>query len=292
MYSQLCGVTEGKVSEVLVLVPAYNRRRTLGQCFASLGRQSFGDWRVVLVDNASTDGTVEWVREEYSDWISSGRLSVHAFEEKVQIIANWNRCASLAGGARYIKYLWSDDMLHPDYLACAVAKLRASSDDVLGFCSAIRYVSESGRVLGRRRYGALGHELIASVLTTNRVGCPSGVLLKGDAYRGIRFDEGNRYCADMLYLLQPVAARKGKLYYTGAELVDVTVADNTETGTLYGSSLMLANRRAFRGHVMNHAGFSSPVRGMIQFAVTFAESSYFGLRGGIGYLRRGLVRGS
>jgi len=56
---------EGRVS---VLIVNWNGRAYLQRCLDSLAAQAYPDIEVVLVDNGSTDGSVEYVRESYP-WV-------------------------------------------------------------------------------------------------------------------------------------------------------------------------------------------------------------------------------
>jgi len=49
---------------VTVVIPTLRGRRWLPDCVAALRRQTFRDFEVVVVDNASTDGTAEWLAEQ------------------------------------------------------------------------------------------------------------------------------------------------------------------------------------------------------------------------------------
>ncbi len=52
---------------VSIIIPHLNGRHHLDDCFQSLRRQTFADFEVILVDNGSTDGTQEFVRENYPE---------------------------------------------------------------------------------------------------------------------------------------------------------------------------------------------------------------------------------
>ncbi|CAA9382330.1 MAG: glycosyl transferase, family 2 [uncultured Rubrobacteraceae bacterium] len=50
-----------------VIIPNWNTREFLGPCLASLRRQTFEDFETVLVDSASTDGSVGFVEENFPE---------------------------------------------------------------------------------------------------------------------------------------------------------------------------------------------------------------------------------
>lgn len=52
---------------VSIIIPHLNGRHHLDDCFQSLRRLTFTDFEVILVDNGSTDGTQEFVRENYPE---------------------------------------------------------------------------------------------------------------------------------------------------------------------------------------------------------------------------------
>lgn len=51
-----------------VVIPTYNRKPILEKCLRSLERQQFSDYEVVVVDDGSTDGTVEWLRSSAAEF--------------------------------------------------------------------------------------------------------------------------------------------------------------------------------------------------------------------------------
>ena len=50
---------------VSVVIPNLNGRDMLACCLRSLERQTFKDFEVIVVDNGSTDGSVEMVRSDF-----------------------------------------------------------------------------------------------------------------------------------------------------------------------------------------------------------------------------------
>jgi len=53
------------VPEVAVVIVTWNSMRYLFDCFESLLHQSFRDFSVIVIDNGSDDGTVEFIRTHY-----------------------------------------------------------------------------------------------------------------------------------------------------------------------------------------------------------------------------------
>ncbi len=53
--------------EAAVIIPNLNGRKWLDGCLSSLRRQSFTNFETILVDNGSTDGSAEFVREHFPE---------------------------------------------------------------------------------------------------------------------------------------------------------------------------------------------------------------------------------
>lgn len=52
---------------VSVIIVSYNKKELLGETLAGLRRQSFRDFEIIVVDNASTDGSAEFVAATFPD---------------------------------------------------------------------------------------------------------------------------------------------------------------------------------------------------------------------------------
>ncbi len=55
------------MQEVTVVIPNYNGKKYLAVCLDALRRQTFRDFRILLVDNGSEDGSAEYIREHYPE---------------------------------------------------------------------------------------------------------------------------------------------------------------------------------------------------------------------------------
>ena len=53
---------------ISVIIPAYNRAGLIGETLRSLLNQTLPSREIIVVDDGSTDGTVEQTLEAFEDW--------------------------------------------------------------------------------------------------------------------------------------------------------------------------------------------------------------------------------
>jgi glycosyltransferase involved in cell wall biosynthesis len=123
---------------VTLLVPVFNRADLLVPCLDSALAQTMRDLEVVVVDGASTDGTWE-VCLRYA----AADPRVRVFREAINTgpVRGWWRCAEEAQGT-YATFLWSDDMLQPNFLAKTIPAL--ADNDVAFAFTAVEIGPEPG----------------------------------------------------------------------------------------------------------------------------------------------------
>lgn len=92
-----------------VVIPTYNRETLLGATLDSLSAQECDDWELIVVDDGSSDGTLEVVRR-YAD-ANAGRVRVLE-QDHGGCAAARNRGAAVAAG-EYLAFLDSDDLWFP-----------------------------------------------------------------------------------------------------------------------------------------------------------------------------------
>jgi len=112
---------------VSIAIPAYNCERYIAQSIESLLKQSYGDFELVISDNASTDGT-EAVCRQYA--AADPRVRYVRRSDNIGGPGNFRYVFSLCSG-RYHKWSTADDHWHPEFLREAVAVLDARPDVVL-----------------------------------------------------------------------------------------------------------------------------------------------------------------
>jgi len=185
---------------VSVCVPAYCGAPHIATTIESVLAQSFSDFELLIVDDASQDDTAA-IAGRYDD----PRIRIERNQRNLGAEGNWNRCLELARG-RYFKLLPQDDVLSPNCLALQVAALEAPGGEGLAlvFC-ARTIIDAAGRGIMTRRYpgrgGVIpGRSVIRRCLRhgTNLVGEPGGVLIPLALARRVgRFDASIGYVVDL-----------------------------------------------------------------------------------------------
>jgi glycosyltransferase involved in cell wall biosynthesis len=103
---------------VSVIIPCYNRGKYIGKAIDSVLRQTYQDFEIIVVDNGSTDNSIEVV-EEYC----KKDKRIHLIKNTINIIAlSLNKGLKAAKG-KYYAQLDSDDEYAPDCLEYMVGFL-------------------------------------------------------------------------------------------------------------------------------------------------------------------------
>lgn len=97
--------------EFSIIVPAYNVEKYLADCIESILSQSFADFEILLIDDGSTDKTLE-IAEGYAK--KDNRIKVFS-KENAGLSHTRNYGMEKAAG-RYIYFVDSDDLLEKDAL--------------------------------------------------------------------------------------------------------------------------------------------------------------------------------
>jgi glycosyltransferase involved in cell wall biosynthesis len=190
-----------RMPAVSVCIPAYNARRFIDKAVRSVLSQSLSDLELIIVDDASQDGTAE-AAEAYGD----DRVRLFRNPANIGAAANWNRAVGFARG-RFVKVLCGDDLLGPDCLARQVEILETHPHVAL-VAGRRNVIDENGRVLipgrglGRLRGVVPGSEAVRATVRagTNLFGEPACVLLRRDLVaRCGPFSDRRQYMLDVDY---------------------------------------------------------------------------------------------
>ena len=92
---------------ISVLMTAYNREEFIAKAIESVLASTFTDFELLIVDDASTDKTVEIAQTCAA---KDSRINVVVNKKNLGQFANRNKAASYATGT-YLKFVDSDDLV-------------------------------------------------------------------------------------------------------------------------------------------------------------------------------------
>lgn len=133
---------------VTVIVPLFNRIRFLPQLFATISGQDYPNLQLVFVDDGSTDGTADWVREHREELCHE--LVVLEQENQGPYAAR-NHALEYATG-EYVTFQDSDDEWPFYHISRFVTALEANPDVDWIFGSIRRIDHETGKTVEPSNY--------------------------------------------------------------------------------------------------------------------------------------------
>jgi len=99
---------------ISVVTPVYNGERYLAECIESVLAQTYGNWEYVIVNNCSTDHSLE-IAQEYAQ--KDSRIRIHNNLEFLDRIQNFNHALrQISPESKYCKVVHADDWLFPNCL--------------------------------------------------------------------------------------------------------------------------------------------------------------------------------
>lgn len=107
-------MTEDLIS---VVIPTYNREKTIKRCIDSIMNQTYPVYEIIIVDDGSTDKTIDIVEKEYQDQ----RIKIIRQDHKGAQAAR--NAGIRAAGGKYIAFLDSDDEWFPNKLELQTQEL-------------------------------------------------------------------------------------------------------------------------------------------------------------------------
>ncbi len=192
------------MTHVSVLLPVYNGAAFVKNAVDSVLQQTVHDFELIIVDNASTDGTGEILKE----YLHDPRVKVYRNEQTIFRLENFMKAASYASpDSPWLKYIGADDVLFPE---CLEEMLRvADSAPGIGLVSSQCYDGEKllrGSVPEGEEAvsgAAFLRRLLLEKETRETVFSPASLMLSHQAFREMGGFRVNIYHSDteLFYLI-------------------------------------------------------------------------------------------
>ena len=137
------------MSRVTVIIPNFNGKHFLAPCLEALKRQSMADFDIIVVDNGSSDGSVEFLKKEY------------AYVNLIEMGENTGFCKAIntgviATGAEYVLLL-NNDTIPEEHFVKALADAMDKRKKAFSCCACMLMVNDPSILDGAGDlYNALG----------------------------------------------------------------------------------------------------------------------------------------
>jgi glycosyltransferase involved in cell wall biosynthesis len=193
---------------VSIVLPNYNYAQYLDERIQSLLSQTYRDFELIILDDASTDNSLEVINRYAAD----PRVSTQFYTENSgSPYKRWNDGAELAQG-KYLLIAGADDSCHPDFLRKLVEKLESNPSVGLAYTQSWNIDGEGDKThlwtnwtddLSQNRWSTdfinVGEDECKYLLFKNTIPNASAVLMRQKTFAEAgKFDPGFRLAADWM----------------------------------------------------------------------------------------------
>ncbi|MDQ2799422.1 MAG: glycosyltransferase family 2 protein [Armatimonadota bacterium] len=164
-----------------LIVPSYNGGGYLRQCIESIQAQTYDSFTLAVLDDGSTDGSMEWLRG-----IGDPRVTIYPAREHLGIVRNWARARDIPK-AEFMMIIGQDDLLDPNYLAVMDALTRTHPGAGL-YHAHFRFINGRGGVTRSCRplpARETAGQYLAALFTGKRDTYGTGYLMRSTRYEAI-----------------------------------------------------------------------------------------------------------
>jgi len=153
-----------------IIIPAYNEEQYIEQTLRSIMEQHFHNWECIVVDDGSTDNTVQIAKN-----LTYGyeRFRICKLERNMGLPYARNYGMLKAKG-KYLMFFDSDDILEPNYTKNAVNMMEDSPELTMYYGRVIKFLPSRSWVEGAQKWIDYAHYLnngtiyIPAIIRRNR----------------------------------------------------------------------------------------------------------------------------
>ena len=208
--------------EITVLMPVRNGEQYIKEAIDSVLNQTLTDFEFLIIDDGSTDRTVEII-QGYTD------KRIRLTRKEHQFIQNLNEGLELASGS-YIARMDADDIMHTERLRIQLKRMKKNPDiTVCGTWAKIFSDKGNERNVSHLEYGII-HEPVLELLKYNMILHPS-VMIKKEFLLNHHIKYQNYPCVEDYKLWFDIAKAGGILFVEPQELLMFRRSDTQVTVT-------------------------------------------------------------
>ena len=224
--------------DVSVIVPAYNRANYISKCIDSALGQKDVTTEIIIVDDGSTDNTLD-ICNEYA----GKHTNIHVLHQANSGMASARNAALDIAAGDYITFLDSDDRLSEDSLIRMITAIKEY--DVDAVMGEYDVVSDQGSITGQ---GAIPDEHKSGIISKKEFwelnrnkSCNYlftvvwGKLYKKEIWKDLRFGDGLRFAEDE-YIMPDLIKRCSKIYLLGEKVYEMTASIGSLTRSSFDNN--------------------------------------------------------
>jgi glycosyltransferase involved in cell wall biosynthesis len=184
---------------ISVVIPAYNAEGTILETIASVQQQTFSDFELIVINDGSTDGTLELLQG-----IKDKRLRIFSYENGGLPVAR-NRGITHATG-EFIAFLDADDLWTLDKLELQLAALQQHPEAGVAYSWTSDFVDEQKETLYSYEPIFFEGNVLPNLLVKNFIASGSNPLIRREALESVgEFDSTLKSCEDWDFYLRLAA---------------------------------------------------------------------------------------
>ncbi|MCR9981985.1 glycosyltransferase [Vibrio alginolyticus] len=226
--------------KVSVVIPVYNRANTVLPAINSVLQQSYSDIELIIVDDCSSDDSVEVIKK-----IKDNRVKL--VELKVNVGACEARNIGITHSTgRLIAFNDSDDLWHSNKLEKQISCLMNKKADVV-FCSYQRVCESGTKVFPKKKIS--GNFVKYNAFLKHSLASTQTLLCKREVFEKEMFDSQILRFQDWEFMLR-VSKLGTDIFFMDEVLVDVYLQENSiskdkKKGIKSLFSIFLKNKQGF-----------------------------------------------
>lgn len=204
-------INTGKESKILVCIPSYNVEGSISATIESALNQSIKNYKILVVDNCSTDRTADVVENIRRVNNNSEKIEFIANPSNLGRIQNWNKCIELflLSDFDYVKFLFTGDTLHKNGLETLLGGFRRYGDKlgivVAGYSATENDLVKKIQIFSEEKYLTTKDGLVLFVKNGNWVGAPLSCMFSKNAVRGTSFNESFDFTSDYMFYINLIS---------------------------------------------------------------------------------------
>jgi GT2 family glycosyltransferase len=105
------------MSKISIVITTFNAKKYITHCLNSVFDQTFQDFKILIIENASTDGTAEIIKTNYKLQNTNNKLKLIENEKNLGFCEGYNQgIRKVIEGSEYVLLLNQDIILEKNYL--------------------------------------------------------------------------------------------------------------------------------------------------------------------------------